>query len=109
MVDFGFGLVPSSRINLDLFDREKYEELVSIEQDARICMACGSCTAVCTAGQFTTTSLREAIEDIFNAKDDKALEALKACQLCGKCSMVCPRGINTRHLILSITKVYSKK
>jgi heterodisulfide reductase subunit C len=109
MVDFGFGLVPSSRINLDLFDREKYEELVSIEPDARICMACGSCKAVCTAGQFTTTSLREAIEDIVNAKDDKALEALKACQLCGKCSMVCPRGINTRHLILSITKVYSKK
>ncbi|MBR3441155.1 MAG: 4Fe-4S dicluster domain-containing protein [Bacteroidales bacterium] len=109
MVDFGFGLVPSSRINLDLFDREKYEKLVAMEPDAKICMACGSCTAVCTAGQFTTTSLREAIEDVFNAKDDKALEALKACQLCGKCSMVCPRGINTRHLILSITKVYSKK
>ena len=26
MVDFGFGLVPSSRINLDLFDREKFEK-----------------------------------------------------------------------------------
>ena len=109
MVDFGFGLVPSSRINLDLFDREKYEKLVAMEPDAKIFMACGSCTAVCTAGQFTPTSFREAIEDVFNAKDDKALEALKACQLCGKCSMVCPRGINTRHLILSITKVYSKK
>ena len=52
MVDFGFGLVPSSRINLDLFDKEKYAELVEIEPDARICMACGSCTAVCTAGKF---------------------------------------------------------
>lgn len=109
MVDFGFGLVPSSRINLDLFDKEKYDELLSIEPDARICMACGSCTAVCTAGKFVHTSLREAMEDIFNAKPDKALEALRACQLCGKCSMVCPRGINTRHLIMSITKVYSKK
>ena len=54
-------------------------------------------------------SLREAIEDIKNAKPEKALEMLRACQLCGKCSMVCPRGINTRHLILSITKVYSAK
>lgn len=109
MVDFGFGLVPSSRINLDLFDKEKYDELLSIEPYARICMACGSCTAVCTAGKFVHTSLREAMEDIFNAKPDKALETLRACQLCGKCSMVCPRGINTRHLIMSITKVYSKK
>ncbi len=39
MVDFGFGLVPSSRINLDSFDKDKYEELVSMEPDARICMA----------------------------------------------------------------------
>ena len=109
MVDFGFGLVPSSRINLDLFEKEKYDELLSIEPDARICMACVSCTAVCTAGKFVHTSLREAMEDIFNAKPDKALETLRACQLCGKCSMVCPRGINTRHLIMSITKVYSKK
>ncbi len=109
MVDFGFGLVPSSRLNLDLFDKEKYEELAAIEPDVRICMACGSCTAVCTAGKYSQTSLREAIEDIKNAKPDKALEMLSPCQLCGKCSMVCPRGINTRHLILSITKVYSSK
>ena len=29
MVDFGFGLVPSSRINLDLFDKKKFEELLA--------------------------------------------------------------------------------
>ncbi len=107
MVDFGFGLVPSSRINLDLFDREKYDKLTAIEPDARICISCGSCTAVCTAGQFAHTSLREALDDILNANPDKALESLRSCQLCGKCAMVCPRGINTRHLILSIIKVYS--
>ena len=107
MVDFGFGLVPSSRMNLDLFDKEKFDKLTALEPDARICMACGSCTAVCTAGQFTATSLRDALDSIVNAKEDKALDSLKACQLCGKCSMVCPRGINTRHLIMSINKVYS--
>ena len=109
MVDFGFGLVPSSRINLDLFDKEKYEELAAMEPDVRICMACGSCTAVCTAGKFVPTSLREAIEAIKNANPEKALQMLESCQFCGKCSMACPRGINTRHLILSITKVYSQK
>ncbi len=109
MVDCGFGLVPSSRMNLDLFYKDKYGELAAIEPDVRICMACGSCTAVCTAGKFTTTSLREAIEDIKNAQPRKAMEMLRSCQLCGKCSMVCPRGINTRHLILSMTKVYSDK
>ena len=128
MVDFGFGLVPSSRINLDLFDREKFEELAAIEPDVRKCMACGSCTAVCTAGQFIQTSLgvmmkgvepgspqltedelRAAIEELHNGHPDKALGLLKSCQLCGKCSMVCPRGINTRHLILSIAKVYGNK
>ena len=109
MVDFGFGLVPSSRMNLDLFDKEKYDELVAMEPDARICMACGSCTAVCTAGKYVHTSLREAMEDLFNAKPDRALESLRSCQLCGKCAMVCPRGINTRHLIMSINKVYSAK
>ena len=103
MVDFGFGLVPSSRINLDLFDREKFEKLATIEPDVRKCMACGSCTAVCTAGKFRHTSLREAIEELYNAHPEKS------CQLCGKCTMVCPRCINTRHLILSIAKIYGTK
>ena len=109
MVDFGFGLVPSSRINLDLFDREKFEALAAVEPDVCKCMACGSCTAVCTAGKFVRTSVRSAIEEIQNGHPDKALDLLKSCQLCGKCSMVCPRGINTRHLILSISKVYGTK
>ena len=118
MVDFGFGLVPSSRINLDLFDKARYEELASVEPDVRKCMSCGSCTAVCTPGEtsahrrpvskYSATSLREAIECIHNGQPDKALGMLKSCQFCGKCTMVCPRGINTRHLILSINKIYGK-
>ncbi len=109
MVDFGFGLVPSSRIDLDLFDRSGFERLAAVEPDVRKCMACGSCTAVCTAAKFVPTSLRAAIEDLNNGQPEKALDMLKACQLCGKCLMVCPRGINTRHLILSISKVYGIK
>ena len=84
-------------------------EIVHIgNMDIRGCMACGSCTAVCTAGKYAATSLREAIESIHNGQPDKALSMLRSCQFCGKCTMVCPRGINTRHLILSINKTYGK-
>lgn len=107
MVDFGYGISPSSRIDLDKFDRKSFDALSEMEPDVRKCMSCGSCTAVCTAGKFTQTSLRAAIGDIQNGLPVKALEKLKACQFCGKCAMVCPRGINTRHLILSIVKSYS--
>ena len=94
-MDFGFSLSPSSRIDLDLFDR-----------DVLKCMACGSCTATCTAGKFAKNSLRSAILCLQNGQQAQALEYLKPCMLCGKCFMVCPRGINTRHLILSILKIY---
>ena len=56
-----------------------------------------------------THQREEAVEELFNAHPDKALDLLKSCQLCGKCTMVCPRGINTRHLILSIAKIYGTK
>ena len=41
-------------------------------------------------------------------KEKEAVRMLKCCMLCGKCSIVCPRGINTRHLILSICKLYKE-
>lgn len=106
MVDFGFTLNPSSRIDLDAFDRGTFDRLLAREPDAKKCMACGSCSAVCTASQFAPTSIRRALHALQNGRGDLALAELKGCQLCGKCTMVCPRGINTRHLILSILKIY---
>jgi len=29
---------------------------------------------------------------------------LQKCMLCGKCLLVCPRGVDTRHMILSLLK-----
>ncbi|MBR1950218.1 MAG: 4Fe-4S dicluster domain-containing protein [Bacteroidales bacterium] len=106
MGKFGFTLNPSSRIDLDKVDREKFNKLVEIEPDVLKCMACGSCTASCTAGKFVKTSMRSAILALQNGKEEGAKEFLKGCLLCGKCTMVCPRAINTRHLILSILKIY---
>lgn len=106
MGKFGFTLNPSSRIDLDKVDREKFNKLVEIEPDVLKCMACGSCTASCTAGKFVKTSMRSAILALQNGKEEDAKGFLKGCLLCGKCTMVCPRAINTRHLILSILKIY---
>lgn len=107
MIDFGFGVSPSSRMNLDNADKEKFSQLAIAEPDVLKCMACGSCTASCTAGAFEDTSLRRAILSLQNGLCDDASKLLSHCMLCGKCTMVCPRGINTRHLILSIQKIYS--
>ena len=94
MIDFGFSFSPSSRINLDKADKEKFLSLAALEPDVLKCMACGSCSASCTAGAFEDTSVRKAILSLQNGLS--------------KCTMVCPRGINTRHLILSIQKIYGK-
>ena len=62
-MDFGFKLSPSSAINLDKVDLSLYERLATLEPDVRICMACGSCRATCTAGPYTGMSVRKVILD----------------------------------------------
>ena len=108
MAIFGYSLTKSSRINLNDRNLEKWNKLVKMEPDVLKCMACGSCTASCTAGKFTKTSLRSAILYLQNGQEKEAMEYIQSCLLCGKCFMVCPRAINTRHLLLSISKIYSK-
>lgn len=109
MEKFGYSLTPSSRINLDKSYTPEFKKLIELEPDVKICMACGSCTASCSSGIFTKTSLRAAILALQNGDSAEALKLLQGCFLCGKCIMVCPRGINTRHLILSINKIYQNK
>ena len=94
-------------MDLDLADREKFASLSAMEPDVLKCMGCGSCTATCTAGKFTPTSVRSAILALMNGKAEDACNLLKGCLLCGKCTLVCPRSINTRHLIMAITQVYN--
>lgn len=108
MMDFGFKISPSSTINLDKVDLEKFEELHRIEPDVYKCMACGSCSSSCPAGKFSGMSVRKLILYLQRGKEKEAAAMLKNCMLCGKCTMVCPRGINTRHLILSVCRIYGE-
>ncbi|MBQ9399737.1 MAG: 4Fe-4S dicluster domain-containing protein [Bacteroidales bacterium] len=106
MMDFGFSLSKSSTLNLDTADLSLYKKLCELSPDARTCMACGSCSATCTAGPFSGMSVRKVILDLQRGRDVKAM--VQGCMLCGKCIMVCPRGINTRNLILNLCKIYDR-
>lgn len=106
---FGFKLSKSAAIDLDKVDTSLFEELCRIEPDARRCMACGSCSASCMAAGFSGMSIRKLLLNLQRGKIEDVSKMLSACMLCGKCTMVCPRAINTRHLILSISKIYKKE
>lgn len=105
-MDFGFRISPSAAVNLDNVDLALFEKLHKLEPDVSKCMSCGSCSASCPAGKYSGMSLRKVIHALQRGKEKEAIAMLGNCMLCGKCTMVCPRGINTRHLILSICKLY---
>ena len=106
MIDFGYGLTPSSTLKIENVEHPAFEELHRREPDVVKCIACGSCTASCSAGVFTEMSLRRIILALQRGREKDVLPMLQHCMLCGKCQLICPRGINTRHLILSIGKTY---
>ncbi len=106
---FGFRISPSSAIDMDRVDGALFEELRRVEPDAARCMACGSCSATCPAAAFSGMSMRKVLLCLQRGKEKEAFRMMSNCMLCGKCSMVCPRGINTRRLILSISRIYGKE
>ncbi len=106
MSNFGFKISPSSAINLDTVDRSRFDELCRKEPDALKCMSCGSCGATCPASGYSGMSVRKVLLYLQRGKEVSAFRIMKNCMLCGKCSMVCPRGINTRHILLTISRIY---
>ena len=105
-MDFGFSLSPSSAVNLDRTDRSLYEMLCDREPTARTCIGCGSCSATCTASAISGMSVRKVLLGIQRGQYREVEKMLSHCMLCGKCTMVCPRGVNTRHLILELCRLY---
>ena len=105
-MDFGFSISPSSTINLDKVDLSLYDRLCEMEPDAKKCMACGSCSATCTAAGYSGMSVRKLLLDLQRGRNREVEQMLSHCMLCGKCTMVCPRGINTRKVILMVSRLY---
>jgi len=103
-MDFGFCISPSSHVMMDTVDMTVFDRLKKGNPDINTCIACGSCTATCTAGNFTEMSFRRLLLMLQRGKVDEAQKLTQKCMLCGKCTLVCPRGINIRKILTDITR-----
>jgi heterodisulfide reductase subunit C len=104
MIDFGYTLQKDRQIDFDANDMAVVNKVIELEPSFRICIACGTCAATCSAGQFTSLSLRRIIIDLKRGVYSGIADELMKCMLCGKCQLACPRGVNTRRLLLAIRK-----
>jgi heterodisulfide reductase subunit C len=104
MIDFGFQINQGRTINLDI-DRVPLKQLEEAVGSFRRCIRCGSCTATCSAGQFTDFNIRKIHTKFRAGMYDELAETIKPCMLCGKCTLVCPRGVNLRSMIINIRKI----
>ena len=102
MIDFGYTRIESACIDLDKGNDSLLNKLVEKDSDILTCMACGSCSATCTAGAYMPMNLRNVILHIQRGNTQEEVKQTAHCMLCGKCSIVCPRGINTRLLLTTI-------
>ena len=104
MIDFGFQINQGRTINLDA-DCTPLKQLEETVGSFRRCIRCGSCTATCSAAQFTDFNIRKIHTTFRVGMYDELAEAIKPCMLCGKCTLVCPRSVNLRAMIINIRKI----
>lgn len=104
MTNFGYSISSDRQIDYDRNDHRLSRYLEEHEPSFKICMACGTCTATCSAGLFTDFSLREMIGNIKRGEIRRVRTEVEKCMLCGKCQLACPRGVNTRNVILTIQR-----
>ncbi|MBQ5996678.1 MAG: 4Fe-4S dicluster domain-containing protein [Bacteroidales bacterium] len=104
MVNFGFTINKSTRIDYDQASKDVSRYVIAHEPSALLCIGCGCCTATCSAGQFTPFNLRRIQLQVHRGELARLEQETEKCMLCGKCQMVCPRGVNTRHLVMTIHK-----
>lgn len=99
MVNFGYTTLAVHIHDLDNIDQILSNQLSFDEPSFNICIACGSCSATCTAGSFTKFSFRQMCHHIRRGENKLAIEESGKCMMCGKCTLTCPRNVNTRNVI----------
>ena len=103
-VDWGYSISRPRAVNLDKNDMMISEELLREIPDFQTCIACGSCTATCTAGALTSFNFRKVHTLVRRGEYAGAFDEMNKCMLCGKCRLSCPRGINTRGIVMYIKR-----
>ncbi len=104
MTTFGYTINSDRQIDYDRNDLRLAKYIAEHEPSFKVCFACGTCSATCSAGLFTDFSLREMIGNIKRGEIKKVKTEAEKCMLCGKCQLACPRGVNTRNIILSVQR-----
>jgi heterodisulfide reductase subunit C len=108
MINWGFEIQKDRQIDFDLNDRSVSREVEMFEPSIKLCISCGTCAATCSAGEFTDFSLRKIILLVKRGEIEGLETEISKCMLCGKCQLACPRGLNTRNVILQISKALQK-
>jgi heterodisulfide reductase subunit C len=103
-VNFGYTISAPRVVDLDRNDRGPAREVAAAMPEFRSCIACGGCTATCTAGGLTQFNFRMVHTLVRRGEYAGAYRELSKCMMCGKCRLVCPRGINTRGAVMLIKR-----
>jgi heterodisulfide reductase subunit C len=103
-VNFGYSISAARGIDLDRNDLASAREIADAMPEFRSCIACGGCTATCTAGNLTRFNFRMVQTLVRRGEYAGAYREMNKCMLCGKCRLVCPRGINTRVVVMLIKR-----
>jgi heterodisulfide reductase subunit C len=109
MMNWGYSINNDNQIDFDRNSRVIYDFICQQEPSFKRCISCGSCTATCSAGNFTSLSLRKLNLLISRGETKNIAKEIAQCMLCGKCILVCPRGINTRNVIMNMQKALNYK
>ncbi len=104
MVNFGYTPLPTHIHDMDKASLTLADSISFEDASFNLCIACGSCTATCTAGSFTNFSFRQMCHQIKRGESKQAIAESEKCMLCGKCTLACPRNVNTRNIIRLVRK-----
>ena len=103
-INWGYSISRPRAVDLDRNDMMIARKIVAAMPELQACIACGCCTATCTAGNLTQFNFRKVHTLVRRGEYAGAYEELNKCMLCGKCRLVCPRGINTRGVVMAIKR-----
>jgi len=107
MKDWGYKIIAARQIDLDSNDLSMADYISRHEISFKWCIGCGSCSATCTAAQFTDFNPRKVNLLIQRGETDGLKNEISKCMMCGKCQIICPKGVNTRNIIHHIKRALS--
>lgn len=106
---WGFSITKTNTIDYDKNDKTMMSEVLRLEPSIRVCIACGACTATCSAGNLTPFNIRKLNVFLQRGEYAEMMQEMGKCMLCGKCTLVCPRGVNLRNLMLKTRETLLKQ